>query len=97
MFNAANEELFYELLCNESFMGVLGILEYDPNFRNCPTKHRDFMSGRAKLLEVVPFRSAPELLNLVVFTYRLEYVRECVLFPYLNDNGFGSSACVGLS
>ena len=25
--NAANEELFYELLCNESFMGVLGMLE----------------------------------------------------------------------
>jgi hypothetical protein len=52
------------------------------------------MQARSKLLEVVPFRSAPELLNLVVFTYRLEYIRECVLFPYLNDNGFGSSGCV---
>ena len=45
-------------------------------------------------MEVVPFKSNPELLNLVVFTYRLEYIRECVLFPYLDDNGFGSSGCV---
>ncbi len=66
----------------------------DPNFRNKRTKHRDFMMGECKLMEVVPFKSNPELLNLVVFTYRLEYVRECVLFPYLDDNGFGSSGCV---
>ena len=69
----------------------------DPNFKKCRPRHREFMTAKAKLLDVVPFRSTPELLNLVVFTYRLEYVRECVLFPYLNDNGFGSSACVPLS
>lgn len=27
IFNASNEELYYELLCNESFSGVLGVLE----------------------------------------------------------------------
>jgi len=27
MFNASNEELFYEMLCNDSFSGMLGILE----------------------------------------------------------------------
>ena len=27
MFNASNEELYYEMLCNESFSGILGILE----------------------------------------------------------------------
>ena len=27
LFNASNEELYYELMCNESFSGVLGILE----------------------------------------------------------------------
>jgi hypothetical protein len=26
VFNASNEELFYELMCNEAFMGILGIL-----------------------------------------------------------------------
>lgn len=66
----------------------------DPNFRTQRPKHRDFILSKSKLLEVVPFRNTPELLNLVVFTYRLEYIRECILFPYLNDNGFGSSGCV---
>ena len=47
MFNASNEELFYEMLCNDSFSGVLGIFECkflknldDPNFRNKRPKHR---------------------------------------------------------
>ena len=66
----------------------------DPNFRNRRPKHREFIMNECRLMEVVPFKSNPELLNLVVFTYRLEYIRECVLFPYLDDNGFGSSGCV---
>lgn len=52
------------------------------------------MASQCRLVEVVPFKSTPELLNLVVFTYRLEYIRDCILFPYLNDNGFGSSGCI---
>lgn len=66
----------------------------DSNFRSAKPRHRDFMASQCRLVEVVPFKSTPELLNLVVFTYRLEYIRDCILFPYLNDNGFGSSGCV---
>lgn len=78
-----------------AFWNVLPFLYLDdPNFRTQRPKHRDFILSKSKLLEVVPFRNTPELLNLVVFTYRLEYIRECILFPYLNDNGFGSSGCV---
>ena len=43
------------------------------------------MRTQAKLLEVVPFKNT-ELLNLVIFTYRLEFVKECVLSPYLSDS-----------
>ena len=66
----------------------------DPNFRSRRPKHREFIMNHCRLMEVVPFKSNPELLNLVVFTYRLEYIRECILFPYLDDNGFCSSGCV---
>ena len=34
------------------------------------------------------------MLNLIIFTYRLEYVKECVLFPYLNDYSFTCTNCV---
>jgi hypothetical protein len=47
----------------------------DANFRNRRPRHRDFMMSECRLLEVVPFKNHHELLNLVVFTYRLEYVR----------------------
>jgi hypothetical protein len=43
----------------------------DPNFRNQRPKHREFINSRSRLMEVVPFRTNPDLLNLVVFTYRL--------------------------
>ena len=46
----------------------------DPNFRNTPPKHRDFMRYKSKLIPVVPFKNQ-DLLNLSVITYRLEYVR----------------------
>ena len=66
----------------------------DANFRSKRPHHRDFVRSNSRLLEVVPFNNHHELLNLIVVTFRLEYVRECVLFPYLDDNGFGSSGCV---
>lgn len=43
----------------------------DPNFRNHRPKHREFINSKSRLMEVVPFRTNPDLLNLVVFTYRL--------------------------
>ncbi len=66
----------------------------DANFRTKRPRHRDFVKSNSRLLEVVPFNNHHELLNLIVFTFRLEYVRECILFPYLDDNGFSSSGCV---
>lgn len=60
----------------------------DPNFRCRQTSHRDFMTTQSRLVEVVSFRNYVDLFNLIVFTYRLDYVRESVLFPYLNDNSF---------
>lgn len=46
------------------------------------------MTTQSRLVEVVSFRNYVDLFNLIVFTYRLDYVRESVLFPYLNDNSF---------
>ena len=43
------------------------------------------MKNQAKLLEVVPFKN-PEMLSLIIFTYRLEYLKECILSPYLSDS-----------
>lgn len=60
----------------------------DPNFKNNRPKHREFMRNKSRLLEVVPFSKSGEMLNLIIFTYRLEYVKECVLLPYLNDYAF---------
>ena len=43
----------------------------DPNFKNNRPRHREFMRNQSRLLEVVRFAKSGEMLNLIIFTYRL--------------------------
>lgn len=67
----------------------------DPNFRNAKPNHRDYMHNRVKMVSVVPFRNT-DLLKLCIITQRIEYLRECVLLPYLNDYSFSFTSIVSL-
>lgn len=65
----------------------------DPNFRNSRPNHRNYIQNHAKMISVVPFRNN-DLLNLCIVTQRIEYLRECVLLPYLNDYSFTYTSIV---
>lgn len=58
----------------------------DPPFINCPHKHREFLSSKARFVEVVPIKSKDRLKQ-IHFTYRLEYIKDCVLAHLLDDGG----------
>lgn len=58
----------------------------DPQFKNSPAKHRDFLKQKARFTEVIPIRNR-ERLRMIHFTYRLEYVKDCVLAHLLDDGG----------
>ena len=65
----------------------------DPNFRNHRPAHREFITKQARMIPVVSFKNG-ELINLAIINYRLEYIRECVMMPYLNDYSFTTTARV---
>jgi hypothetical protein len=86
-------ELLSELLSDEYCMFTFGCLECkccanadDRPFLNSPIKHREFLKKRAKFTEVIPIRNR-ERLRVIHFTYRLEYIKDCVLAHLLDDGG----------
>jgi len=65
----------------------------DPNFRNSRPNHREYMKTKVKMISVVQFKSI-DFINLCIYTQRIEYIRECVLLPYLNDYSFTLTSIV---
>ncbi|CAK7236548.1 Platinum sensitivity protein [Sporothrix bragantina] len=73
-------------LSDECLLGVVGALEYDPDFPSHKANHREWLSkGRFK--EVVPI--AEEKIRLKIHqTYRLQYLKDVVLARILDDPTF---------
>ncbi|CAK7205177.1 Platinum sensitivity protein [Sporothrix eucalyptigena] len=73
-------------LSDECLLGVVGALEYDPDFPSHKANHREWLSkGRFK--EVVPI--VEEKIRLKIHqTYRLQYLKDVVLARILDDPTF---------
>lgn len=73
-------------LSDGCFMGVVGALEYDPDFPSHKANHREWLTkGRFK--EVVPI--VEEKVRLKIHqTYRLQYLKDVVLARILDDPTF---------
>lgn len=73
-------------LSDGCFMGVVGALEYDPDFPSHKANHREWLTkGRFK--EVVPI--VDEKVRLKIHqTYRLQYLKDVVLARILDDPTF---------
>ncbi|KAI5777665.1 component of IIS longevity pathway SMK-1-domain-containing protein [Geopyxis carbonaria] len=75
------------IVSDEMVIGVVGILEYDPDFPSHKANHRQFLSDRSKFKEVVPIRD-PEVAKKIHQTYRLQYLKDVVLARILDDPTF---------
>ncbi|CAK7227726.1 Platinum sensitivity protein [Sporothrix curviconia] len=73
-------------LSDDCLLGVVGALEYDPDFPSHKANHREWLSkGRFK--EVVPI--VEEKIRLKIHqTYRLQYLKDVVLARILDDPTF---------
>ncbi|KAI9665116.1 MAG: Platinum sensitivity protein [Alyxoria varia] len=69
-------------------LGVVGALEYDPDFPRHKANHRQYLSDESKFKEVVPIEE-PEIKDKIHFTYRLQYLKDVVLARILDDPTFG--------
>ncbi|KAG0125505.1 component of IIS longevity pathway SMK-1-domain-containing protein [Tuber indicum] len=83
-----NDTLIIEhIVTDEVIFGVVGILEYDPDFPSHKANHRQFLSDTSKFKEVVPIKD-PEIKKKIHWTYRLQYLKDVVLARILDDPTF---------
>ncbi|KAI5866948.1 DUF625-domain-containing protein [Durotheca rogersii] len=72
---------------DECVIGVVGALEYDPDFPSHKANHRHWLEGEGRFKEVVRIEDRL-ILRKIHQTYRLQYLKDVVLARILDDNTF---------
>jgi len=83
-----NDTAIFEcILRDDIFLGVAGILEYDPDFPNHKAEHRKYLGDGSKFKEVVEVKD-PLIKKKIHQTFRLQYLKDVVLARILEDPTF---------
>ncbi|KAK6067004.1 hypothetical protein SCUP234_11841 [Seiridium cupressi] len=72
---------------DECVIGVVGALEYDPDFPSHKANHRQWLEDKSRYKEVVRIEDA-QIQKKIHQTYRLQYLKDVVLARILDDNTF---------
>ncbi|KAH6607213.1 hypothetical protein Trco_003526 [Trichoderma cornu-damae] len=72
---------------DECLLGVVGALEYDPDFPSHKANHRHWLSNQGHYKEVVPIEDEA-VRRKIHQTYRLQYLKDVVLARILDDPTF---------
>ncbi|KAJ9124080.1 hypothetical protein QFC22_000875 [Naganishia vaughanmartiniae] len=83
-----NDNGLYEYLLQEDvFLGMAGIMEYDPEYPTYKATYREFLSEGSRFKEVVPIED--ETIRAKIHqTYRLLYLKDVILARVLDDPMF---------
>ncbi|KAI0035668.1 component of IIS longevity pathway SMK-1-domain-containing protein [Vararia minispora EC-137] len=83
-----NDHGMYEhILEDDIFMGVIGMLEYDPEFPNHKANYRQFMLESAHFRQPIPVHD-PAVEKKIHHTHRLQFLKDVVLARALDDSTF---------
>ncbi|KAI0650842.1 DUF625-domain-containing protein [Trametes meyenii] len=83
-----NEHSLYEhILDAEIFLGVVGILEYDPEFPNYKANYRDFLRRTSRFHQPIVIRDEA-IHRKIHHTYRLQFLKDVVLARAIDDSTF---------
>ncbi|OJD36122.1 uncharacterized protein BKCO1_1300057 [Diplodia corticola] len=72
---------------DEVIIGVVGALEYDPDFPSHKANHRQYLADESRFKEVVKIEE-PLIKKKIHYTYRLQYLKDVVLARILDDPTF---------
>lgn len=72
---------------DECVLGVVGALEYDPDFPSHKANHRHWLDNKGRYKEVVPIEDQ-QTRRKIHQTYRLQYLKDVVLARILDDPTF---------
>lgn len=76
------------LVTDEIIIGVVGALEYDPDFPTHKANHRQYLSDESRYKEVVEIKDQ-NIKRKIRQTWRLQYLKDVVLARILDDPTFG--------
>lgn len=80
-----NDSFIFEfILQDDVFLGVVGMLEYDPEFPRLKANYREHLTQRAKFKQVVEIGD-PMIVSKIHQTYRLLYLKDVVLARVVDD------------
>ncbi|KAJ7462163.1 component of IIS longevity pathway SMK-1-domain-containing protein [Mycena latifolia] len=82
-----DHNLYEHILSDELFPGVVGMLEYDPEFPNHKANYREFLSQTTQFHEPIPIQDAG-MQRKIHHTYRLQFLKDVVLARALDDSTF---------
>ncbi|KAI5276685.1 DUF625-domain-containing protein [Aureobasidium subglaciale] len=83
-----NDTSIIELTVSDhAILGVVGALEYDPDFPSHKANHRHYLADESRFKEVVAIDN-PVIKNKIHATYRLQYLKDVVLARILDDPTF---------
>ena len=76
------------LVTDEIIIGVVGALEYDPDFPTHKANHRQYLADESRYKEVVEIKDQ-NIKRKIRQTWRLQYLKDVVLARILDDPTFG--------
>ncbi|ODN80464.1 hypothetical protein L202_02704 [Cryptococcus amylolentus CBS 6039] len=79
--------IFEYILQDDIFLGVIGMLEYDPDFPDLKASYRQYFQENARFREIVHIPDAV-IRNKIHQTYRLLFLKDVVLARVLDDPAF---------
>ncbi|KZT06517.1 DUF625-domain-containing protein [Laetiporus sulphureus 93-53] len=83
-----NDHSLYEyILEDDIFFGVIGMLEYDPEFPTHKANYREFLSQTAHFHQPIPLHDEA-VQRKVHHTYRLQFLKDVVLARAIDDSTF---------
>ncbi|KAJ5737604.1 uncharacterized protein N7483_002729 [Penicillium malachiteum] len=75
------------VVADQVILGVVGALEYDPEFPTHKANHRQYLADQSRYKEVVPIKD-PIIRRKIRSTWRLQYLKDVVLARILDDPTF---------
>ncbi|KAJ7118588.1 component of IIS longevity pathway SMK-1-domain-containing protein [Mycena crocata] len=82
-----DHNLYEHILSDELFPGVVGMLEYDPEFPTHKANYREFLSQTTHFHQPIPIQDA-QMQRKIHHTYRLQFLKDVVLARALDDSTF---------
>ncbi|KAK0520198.1 Platinum sensitivity protein [Tilletia horrida] len=79
--------IFEHILQDDVFLGVVGMLEYDPEYPRSKASYRDYLSDPSRYRKVVEIKDEG-IVRKIHQTYRLLYLKDVILARVLDDPTF---------